>query len=72
LSRRGRSVPPQDLKERIARAAERAGAAAQIFLLETVAEKAEMEERRGEFQVAAERRLSGDKTARPKQRTLAR
>ena len=86
---------PQDLKERIARAAERAGTTAHNFILEAIAEKAEIEERRGEFQDTAEqryagivasgkavpwsemrrhleRRLSGDKSARPKPRTLAR
>ena len=37
----------QDLKERIARAAERAGITAHSFILEAIAEKAEQEERRG-------------------------
>jgi predicted transcriptional regulator len=86
---------PQDLKERIARAAERAGTTAHSFILEAIAEKAEVEERRAEFQDTAEqryagivasgktvpwtemrryleRRLSGDKSARPRPRTLAR
>ncbi len=86
---------PQNLKERIARAAERAGTTAHSFILEAIAEKAEQEERRGEFQNAAERRyaeivasgktvpwtemrrylerrLTGNKIARPKPRTLAR
>ena len=86
---------PQDLKERIARAAERAGTTAHSFILEAIAEKAEQEERRAEFQDTAgrryagivasgktvpwnemrrylERRLSGDKTAKPKPRKLAR
>jgi len=49
---------PQDLKERIARAAERAGTTAHSFMLEAIAEKAEQEERRGEFQDAAERRYA--------------
>jgi predicted transcriptional regulator len=49
---------PQDLKERIARAAERAGTTAHSFILEAIAEKAEQEERRGEFQNAAERRYA--------------
>jgi predicted transcriptional regulator len=86
---------PQDLKERIARAAERAGTTAHSFILEAIAEKAEHEERRGKFQdtgerryaeiVASgktvswnemrhylERRLTGNKIARPKPRTLVR
>jgi predicted transcriptional regulator len=49
---------PQDLKERIARAAERAGTTAHSFILEAIAEKAEQEERRGEFQNTAERRYA--------------
>src|SRR3990172_168871 len=86
---------PQDLKERIARAAERAGSTAHSFILEAIAEKAEREERQGEFQDAAERRyagilasgktvpwsemrrylerrLTGNKVARPKPKALAR
>ncbi len=86
---------PQDLKERIARAAERAGTTAHGFILEAIAEKTEQEERRGEFRDTAERRyaaivasgktvpwsemrrhlerrLSGEKSAKPKSRTLAR
>ena len=86
---------PQDLKERITRAAKRAGTTAHSFIVEAIAEKAEQEERRGEFQDAAERRyaeivtsgktvpwnemrrylerrLSSNKIARPKPRTLAR
>ncbi len=86
---------PQDLKERVARAAERAGTTAHSFILEAIAEKAEQEERRGEFQDTAEQRyaeivasgktvpwsemrrylesrVTGNKTARPKPRTLAR
>ncbi len=86
---------PQDLKERVARAAERAGTTAHSFILEAIAEKAEQEERRGELQNTAERRyaeivasgktvpwnemrrylerrLTGNKIARPKPRTLAR
>jgi predicted transcriptional regulator len=86
---------PQDLKERIARAAERTGRTAHSFILEAIAEKAEQEERQGEFQDTAEeryarilasgktvpwsemrryleRRLTRNKIARPKPRTLAR
>lgn len=86
---------PQDLKERIARAAERAGTTAHGFILDAIAEKADQEERRGDLQETAERRyaeivasgktvpwnemrrylerrLTGNKTARPKPRALAR
>jgi predicted transcriptional regulator len=86
---------PQELKKRIARAAERAGSTAHSFILEAIAEKTEQEERQGEFQDTAEqryaeilasgktvpwgemrrhleRRLTGDKIARPKPKTLAR
>jgi predicted transcriptional regulator len=49
---------PQDLKERVARAAKRAGTTAHGFILEAIAEKAEQEERRGEFQNTAERRYT--------------
>lgn len=86
---------PQDLKERVARAAERAGSTAHSFILEAIAEKADQEERLGKFQDTAEqryagilasgktvpwnemrryleRRLTGNKIARPKARTLAR
>jgi predicted transcriptional regulator len=49
---------PQDLKERIARAAERAGTTAHNFILEAIAEKADQEERREEFQNTAERRYA--------------
>jgi predicted transcriptional regulator len=86
---------PQDLKERIALAAERTGTTAHSFILEAIAEKAEQEERRGDFQNTAERRyarivasgktvpwnqmrrylerrLTSNKIARPKARTLAR
>ena len=50
---------PQNLKERIARAAERAGTTAHSFILDAIAEKAEQEERRAEFQDTAERRYAG-------------
>ena len=86
---------PKDLKERVARAAERAGSTAHSFILAAIVEKAEQEERQGEFQDAAEqryaeiltsgktvpwsemrryleRRLRGNRIARPKPRTLAR
>jgi predicted transcriptional regulator len=49
---------PQDLKERIARAAERAGTTAHNFILEAITEKAGQEERRAEFEDTAERRYA--------------
>ncbi len=49
---------PKDLKERIARAAERAGTTAHSFILEAIAEKAELEERRAEFEETADRRYA--------------
>jgi predicted transcriptional regulator len=49
---------PQDLKERVARAAELSGTSAHRFLLEAIAEKVEQEERRGDFQHTAERRYA--------------
>ena len=49
---------PQDLKKRIARAAERAGTTARSFMLKAIAEKAEHEEFRGEFRDTAERRYA--------------
>lgn len=50
---------PKDLKERIARAAERAGTTPHGFILEAIAEKAEIEERRTEFLDTAEQRYAG-------------
>jgi predicted transcriptional regulator len=50
---------PKDLKERIARAAERAGTTPHGFILEAIAEKADLEERRTEFFDTAERRYAG-------------
>jgi predicted transcriptional regulator len=49
---------PQDLKERVARAAERAGSTAHSYILEAIAEKTEQEERQGAFQDAAEQRYT--------------
>jgi predicted transcriptional regulator len=49
---------PRDLKERIARAAERAGSTAHSFILEAIAEKTEREELQGEFQDTAEQRYA--------------
>lgn len=49
---------PQDLRERIARAATRAGSTAHSFILEAIAEKAEQVERQEEFQGTAEQRYA--------------
>jgi predicted DNA-binding protein len=49
---------PNDLKARIAAAAERAGKTSHSFILEAIAEKAEQDERRSDFDDVAERRLS--------------
>ena len=84
---------PRELKERVTRAAERAGSTAHSFILEAIAEKADQEERQSEFHDTAEqrytqilasgktvpwsemrhyleRRIKGNKIARPKPRTL--
>ncbi len=50
---------PKDLKERIARAAERAGTTPHGFILEAIAEKADLEERKTEFLDTAEQRYAG-------------
>ena len=49
---------PDDLKARVAAAAEREGKTAHSFILEAIAEKAEHEERRGDFDDVAERRFA--------------
>lgn len=49
---------PEDLKTRIAAAAERAGTTPHSFILEAIAEKAESEERRADFHKAADRRYA--------------
>ena len=49
---------PKDLKVRIAVAAERAGTTAHNFILEAIAEKADQEERRGDFNDVAEKRYA--------------
>ena len=49
---------PEDLKARVAAAAKRAGKTSHSFILEAVAEKAEQEERRNEFNELAERRFA--------------
>ena len=49
---------PKDLKERLARAAERAGTTPHGFILEAIAEKTDLEERRSEFLDTAEQRYA--------------
>lgn len=49
---------PNDLKARVAAAAERAGKTPHSFILEAIAEKAEQEERRSDFDDVAEARLA--------------
>jgi predicted transcriptional regulator len=47
---------PADLKARVAAAAARAGKTSHSFILEAIAEKAEQEERRSDFDGLAEKR----------------
>ena len=49
---------PEDLKARVAAAAERAGTTAHNFILEAIAEKAEQEDLRGDFNDVAEKRYA--------------
>ncbi len=49
---------PKDLKERLARAAERAGTTPHGFILEAIAEKTDLEERRSTFLDTAEQRYA--------------
>ncbi len=49
---------PEDLKARVAAAAERAGTTSHGFILEAIAEKADQEERRGDFNDIAEKRYA--------------
>jgi predicted transcriptional regulator len=49
---------PDDLKSRVARAAERAGTTAHSFILEAIAEKTDQEERRSDFNDTADRRYA--------------
>lgn len=49
---------PKDLKARIAAAAERAGKTSHSFILEALAERAEQEERRTDFNAVAEQRYA--------------
>jgi predicted transcriptional regulator len=50
---------PKELKDKVARAAERAGKTPHGFILEAIAEKAELEERRAAFVEIAELRYAG-------------
>jgi predicted transcriptional regulator len=47
---------PEDLKARVAAAAKRAGTTSHSFILDAIAEKADQEERRGDFNDVAEKR----------------
>lgn len=49
---------PDDLKARVADAAERTGTTAHNFILQAIAEKTEMEERRADFHEEADRRYA--------------
>jgi predicted transcriptional regulator len=49
---------PDDLKSRVASAAERAGTTAHSFILEAIAEKIDQDERRSDFQDLAEKRYT--------------
>lgn len=49
---------PEELEARIAAAAKRAGTTAHSFILEAIAEKAELEERRANFDQVAEERFA--------------
>ena len=49
---------PADLKARVAAAAARAGKTSHSFILEAIAEKAEQEERRSDFDELAEKRFA--------------
>ena len=49
---------PEDLKARVVAAAERAGTTSHSFILDAIAEKADQEERRGNFNDVAEKRYA--------------
>jgi len=49
---------PEDLKARVAAAAERAGTTLPRFILDAIEEKADQEERRGDFNDVAEKRYA--------------
>ena len=50
---------PEDLKARVAAAAERGGTTSHRFILDAIAEKADQEERCGDFNDVAEKRYAG-------------
>lgn len=49
---------PDELKARIAKAAKRAGTTSHNFILEAIAEKADLDERRADFDAVAEQRYA--------------
>ena len=49
---------PEDLKARVAAAAERAGTTSHSFIVDAIAEKADQEERRWDFNDVAEKRYA--------------
>ncbi len=49
---------PEELKDRVKRAAERAGLTAHALILDAIAERVEAEERRNDFHDTAERRYA--------------
>lgn len=49
---------PEDLKARVAAAAERTGKTSHSFILEAIAEKAQQEEQRSDFEELAEKRYA--------------
>ena len=49
---------PEDLKARVAAAAERTGTTSHSFILEAIAEKTDQEERRADFNNVAEKRYA--------------
>lgn len=49
---------PEELKARVAAAAERAGTSPHSFILDAIAEKAEQDEQRRDFEEVAERRYA--------------
>ncbi len=49
---------PKDLKARVAAAAERTGTTSHSFILDAIAEKADQEEKRGDFHDVAEKRYA--------------
>jgi predicted transcriptional regulator len=49
---------PENLKERVARAAERAGTTSHAFILDAIAERVDEDERRDDFHATAEGRYA--------------